>query len=118
MALTVAAKSYVADGFSSDSVHFQGPGKTSLLKDDIVQKRFAPKPTTANSGSLKYLLKLVRSHTLTGAKTITGDGSVELMITRPVGISDADTDLYLTDLGAYIASAAFKTLVKTSQVNG
>lgn len=118
MALTVNAKSYVADGFQADSVHFQGPGKTSLLKDDIIQKRFAAKPTATNSGVQKYLLKMVRSHSLTGAKTVTGDGGVEIMISRPVGISDADSDLYLTDLGAYIASAAFKALVKTSQVNG
>lgn len=118
MALVVNAKSYVADGFQADSVHFQGPGKTSLLKDDIIQKRYAPKPTVAFSGNLKYLCKLSRSHALTGAKTVTGDSGVELLITRPVGISDADSDLLLTDLGAYIASPAFKAMVRTQQVNG
>lgn len=118
MALTVNAKSYVADGFQADSVRFQGPGKTSLLKDDLIQKRYPAKPTVAYSGNQKYLLKLSRSHTLTGAKTVTGEGNVEIIITRPVGISDPDSDLYLTDLGAYIATAAFKAFVRTQQVNG
>lgn len=118
MALTVNAKFYVADGFQADSVHFQGPGKTSLLKDDIIQKRYLAKPTTTYSGNSKFLIKLVRSHTLTGAKTTVSDSGVEVLITRPVGMSDADSDLLLTDLGAYIASAACKSAVKLGQPNG
>lgn len=118
MALTVNAKSYVADGFATDSVHFQGPAQTSTVKDGLIQKKYAPKVTPTSSGKNRYLVKLARNHTLTGAKETVGDGAAELLFTYPVGISDADRDSYCSDLGAYIASAAFKTALKTAQVNG
>lgn len=118
MALTVNAKSYVADGFQSDSVHFQGPANTTSVKDQLIRKRFAAKPTDTYSGNTQYLVKANRTHTLTGAKTVSGDGSAELLFKLPVGISDADRDSYCNDLGAYIASAAFKADLKAGQVNG
>lgn len=118
MALTVNAKSYVADGFQADSVHFQGPANTTSVKDGMIRKRYAPKPTDSYSGNSQYLLKVARTHTLTGAKTSTGDGSAEILFKLPVGINDADRDAYCSDLGAYIASAAFKADLKAGQVNG
>lgn len=118
MPLTINAKSYVADGFTSDAVHFQGPAQTTTVVDGVIQKRYAPKPTPSSSGKSRYLFKLNRSFTLTGAKETVGAGAVELVVTVPVGISDADRDAMLTDVGTYIATAAFKAAVKTGQVNG
>lgn len=119
MSLTVNAKSYTADGFQSDSVHFQGPAKTTTVKDDIIRKRYAARGATpTNSGRIRYLLKLARTHALTGALSSVGDGSLELLYTLPVGISDADRDAYCNDIGAYIASAGFKADLKSQQVNG
>lgn len=118
MALTVNAKSYVADGFTADAVHFQGPAQTTTVVDGLIQKRYAPKPTPSSSGKNRYLTKLNRTATLTGAKESAGLNSVEVLITTCVGTSDADRDAMLADVGTYIASAAFRAAVKTGQVNG
>lgn len=118
MALTVNAKSYVADGFQADSVHFQGPANTTTVKDVIIQKRYAAKPTDVSSGKSRFLLKVERTHTLTGAKQPVENGSTELLFVLPIGISDADRDAYCADIGAYIASASFKAALKALQPNG
>lgn len=118
MALTINAKVYTADGFGQDSVHFQGPAQTSTVSDGLVQKKYNPKPTTTSSGKSRYLVKLARSHALTGAKELVGSGSGEILFTIPVGISDDDRDAYCADLGAYIASEGFKARLKTLQTNG
>lgn len=118
MALTLNAKTYTADGFATDSVHFQGPLQTTTVNDGLIQKKYKAKPTTTSSGKSGFLLKLARSHTLTGAKETVGEGSVAVNFTIPVGISDADRDAYCADLGAYIASAGFKAALKAGQPNG
>lgn len=118
MALTVNAKTYTADGFDTNSVHFQGPAQTTTVIDSLIQKRFPPKPTATSSGKSRFLLKIDRSHTLTGALETVSKGGAEVMFTLPVGISDADRDAYCADLGAYIATAGFKAALKTGQVNG
>lgn len=118
MALTVNAKSYVADGYSTDSTRFQGPAKTVSSKDNLIQKKTDPKPTDAYSGNSRYMVKLTRTHALTGAKTVSADGAVEVNFSLPVGISSTDVDAYCNDLGAYIASAAFKAALKTLQTTG
>lgn len=119
MALTINAKSYVADGFSPDSVHFQGPANTTTVKDQFIQKRYATRSKSMSfSGFKKFLLKLARTHTLTGALTPVAEGSVQVLFDLPVGVSDADRDSYCNDLGAYIASVGFKAALKAEQVNG
>lgn len=118
MPLTVNAKVYTADGFSSDAVHFQGPAHTINALDTLIQKRYMPKPTPDSSGKSRYLVKLDRTATLTGAIEPRGKNSAEVMFTVAVGTSDADRDALATDLGTYIASAAFKALLKSGQTNG
>jgi hypothetical protein len=118
MSLTVNAKTYTADGFGPDSVHYQGPANTTTVKDGLIQKRYPAKVTPTSSGKSRYLLKANRTHTLTGALETVADGSMETLFTFPVGISDADRDAYCNDFGAYIASAAFKAALKAGQVNG
>lgn len=118
MALTVNAKSYVADGFDTNSVRFQGPANTTTVVDRLIQKKTDAKPTSLFSGLVRFMVKLTRTHTLTGAKTDAANSTVDINIARPVGISDADSDALVADLGAYIASSAFKTALKTGQTNG
>jgi hypothetical protein len=118
MALTLNAKSYVADGWDTNSVRFQGPAHSTSVLDRLLQKITPAKPTALFSGLARFQVKLTRTHSLTGAKTATGNSTVDINIARPVGISDADSDALVTDLGTYIASAAFKTALKTSQPNG
>lgn len=118
MSLTVNAKAYTADGFSTDSVHFQGPAQTTTVVDGLIQKRYAPSVTPTSSGKTRFMVKFDRSHTLSGAKETVGSGSLQLLFTLPVGISDADRDAYCADAGAYIASAGFKAALKAGQPNG
>lgn len=118
MALTINTKTYTADGWDRDAVRFQGPANAGLVKDRLIQKKWDAKPTDTYSGNNRYMVKLQRTHTLTGAKTAVADGSVTLEAVLPAGMSDADRDAYFADLGAYIATAGFKAAVKTGQVNG
>lgn len=119
MSLSVNAKTYTADGFTADSVHFQGPNKSTTVVDDLIRKRYPVKgANSGNSGYVRYLLKLARSHSLTGALTTQGGGYIEVHFLLPVGISDADRDAYCADIGAYLATAGFKADLKSAQVNG
>lgn len=118
MALTVNAKSYTPDGWDLNSVRFQGPAHTVSVKDRIIQKKSDAKPTATYSGNNRYQVKVVRTHTLTGAKTAIADGYADLQFLLPAGMPAADIDAYCADLGAYIASAAFKTALKAGQTNG
>jgi hypothetical protein len=118
MALTVNAKAYTADGYDKDSVRFQGPAHTVSAKDRLVQRKSDPKPSALYSGNARYNVKLTRTHTLTGAKTPTGDGFAQLDFQLPVGMPSADVDAYCADLGAYIATAGFKAALKAGQTNG
>lgn len=118
MALTINAKSYTADGWDTNSVRFQGPAHSTSSKDRVIQKKADPKPTELFSGVARYQLKFSRTHTLTGAKTPTADGGMDINFALPVGMASADIDSYCADAGAYIASAAFKAALKAGQTNG
>lgn len=116
--MLVNAKTYTADGWDTNSVRFQGPANTTSVKDRLIQKKTDAKPTDLFSGVSRFQVKLTRTHTLTGAKTVAADGSADLNFALPVGILPADVDAYCADLGAYIASAGFKAALKAGQTNG
>lgn len=118
MALTVNAKTYTVDSINGSTFGFQGPANTTLVKDRMTQKTAVPKPSAAFSGNSRFDIAFYRSHTLTGAKTATADGSMKIGFVLPVGISGADVDSYCADAAAYIASAAFKANLKAGQANG
>lgn len=117
MSLTINAKTYTADSFSTSQVGYIGASKTVSVKDDVVLKRTAPKGTDVFSGVGRTSAKLTRTLTLTGAKTLTGDGIVEISVSVPVGFASADVDALLNDMGAFLASASFKTHVKSQQIS-
>lgn len=116
MALTINAKTYTADAYQKDSVGYIGAGKTVSVKDDVVLRRTAPKATGTFSGLGRTTAKLQRTLTLTGALTPTGDAGVQIDVFVPVGYTAADVDTLLNDMGAFLASASFKTHVKSQQI--
>jgi hypothetical protein len=113
MSLTINAKTYSPDSYQQNTVGYIGSLKTVSVKDDVVLKRVQPKPTPVFSGVGRTEAKMTRTLALTGALTPTGDGIVDINISVPVGFVAADVDSLLNDMGAYLASASFKTLVKT-----
>jgi len=117
MALTINAKTYTADSFQKDIVGYIGSLKTVSVKDDVKMARTAPKATTTFSGLGRTSCKLTRTLTLTGALTPTGDGIVTIDVAVPVGYTAADVDALLNDMGAFLASASFKTHVKSQQIS-
>jgi len=117
MSLTVNAKTYTADRVGQDSVGYVGPADTLSVKDEILLARTEPKPTPTFSGVARYRVKLTRTHTLTGALTTSHPSVSALDHSIPVGASDADIDAICADLGAYIASAAYKAALKKLTVN-
>lgn len=117
MSLTVNAGTYNADSYGSNSMGYIGPLKTSSVKDDLILRRTAPKATNNFSGVARTQAKLTRTKTLTGALTPSWDLIADLQFSLPVGIADADVDSLCADLGALIASASFKTHLKTQKIS-
>lgn len=117
MSLTINAKTYTADSFQQNQVGYIGTLKTVSAKDDCVLRRTAPKATDVFSGVGRTSAKLTRTLTLTGAKTPTGDAICDISVSVPVGYAAADVDAVLNDMGAFLASASFKTHVKSQQIS-
>jgi len=116
MTLSINAKTYTGNLYSPTSVVYNGPIKTASIKDDVRLGQTAPKPTDVFSGLGRTQAKLTRTLTLTGALTTTGDAILTIDVAIPVGFASADVDTLLNDMGAFLASASFKTHVKTPQV--
>jgi hypothetical protein len=116
MSLSINSKTYTADSFQKDTVGYIGTGKTVTVKDDVKMARTAPKPTTTFSGVGRTQAKLTRTLTLTGALTPNWDAIVAIDVSVPAGYTAADVDAMLNDMGAFLASASFKTHVKSQQV--
>jgi hypothetical protein len=87
------------------------------IKDAVLLARTAPKPTTEFSGVGRTMAKLTRTFSLTGALTPTADGILEISGQIPVGAASADVDALAADMGAWIASAQGKALLKSLLVN-
>lgn len=117
MSLSINAKTYALYSAAPNLVGYSGPGHTSSAKDRCNLGRTVAKPTSVFSGVTRSDGKLVRTLTLTGALTPTGDAILEIKTSIPVGAASADIDAILDDMGAFLASATYKTVVKNSQIN-
>lgn len=117
MALTVNASTYNADSFGSNNVGYIGPAKSGSAKDDLVLRRTVAKPTSTFSGVNRSQAKLTRTATLIGALTPSHDAIMDISTNLPVGISDAAIDAMCADMGAFVASASFKTHLKSLKVS-
>lgn len=117
MTLTVNAKTYTADSFGKDAVGYIGPAQTGSVKDTLVLRRTAAKPTKTFSGVVRGLVKLTRTHTLTNALNPAWDSVTNVDVSLPVGVAAADVDAICDDLASHIGSASFKTFLKTQKIN-
>jgi hypothetical protein len=117
MALTINAKTYTADLFGTSAVGYVGSGHTVSVKDDVRLSRVAPKPTSTFSGVGRTSAKMTRTVTLTGSLNPSWDTILDVQVTVPVGMASADIDTLLNDMGAFLASASFKTHVKGQQIS-
>lgn len=117
MSLTINAKTYTADSFQQNKVGYIGSLKTVSVQDDVALMRTQPKPTVTFSGVGRTTAKMTRTLSLSGALTPQGTGIVEINVSVPVGYASADVDALLNDMGAFLASASFKSHVKSQQVN-
>lgn len=117
MTLTVNAKTFTGDSFQKDSVGYTGPAHTLSSKDYLTLSRVAPKPVENHSGVARAQVKLTRTLALTGALTPNHDGIVTVPVSIPVGAASADIDAILNDIGAFVSSATFKTIVKSQLIN-
>lgn len=117
MSLSINAKTYTADNYGANAVSYVGPAHTLSVLDDVRVARTAPKPTALFSGVGRTSCKLTRTLTLTGALTPTGSAILEINVSVPVGTAAADIDTLLNDMGAFLASATYKTHVKGLQIS-
>lgn len=117
MALTINAKTFSADSFQKDSVGYTGPAHTLTNKDYVRLSRVTAKPTANLSGVARTEAKLTRTLALTGALTTSHDAILSVPISIPVGAASADIDSMLNDMGAFVASATFKSHVKSQLIN-
>jgi hypothetical protein len=117
MSLTVNAKTYTPDSFGLNSIGYVGPANTVSVKDSIRLSRVAAKPVPTSSGVSRAGVKLTRTFTLTGAVEPSRDSSMDVSITVPVGSSSADIDAISNDMGAWIATTAFKNLLKQGLIS-
>lgn len=116
MSLTINSKSYALDSNSAGTADYAGPANTMSLKDILRLARTAPKPTAIFSGVSRTMSRFSKTYTLTGALTPTAVGAVEINSSLPVGAADADIDTLCADLGSYVTSAAFKSLLKKQTI--
>jgi len=116
MSLTINAKVYNADKYSSDAIGYVGAAHTLSILDDVQLSRVVPKPTNVFSGVGRTSAKLTRTLTLTGALTPTGNAIVQVNVSIPVGAASADIDALLNDMGSFLSSASAKTHVKGLQI--
>jgi hypothetical protein len=117
MALTVNAKTYTADSFGLNAVGYVGPANTVTTKDTIRLSRVAQKPVSTSSGVARAGVNLTRTLTLTGAIEPSRDSSFSLNVTIPIGAAAADLDAISNDMGAWIATTAFKNLLKNALIS-
>lgn len=117
MSATMNAKTYSLYSAGPNLVAYAGPNHTASVKDKLSLGRTDAKPTSVFSGVVRSDGKLTRTLTLTGALTSTGEAILEIKTSIPVGVASADVDTLLNDMGAYLASAEYKTIVKNSQIN-
>jgi hypothetical protein len=112
MSLTFNTKVFTADSFAANAVNYAGPAHTLSIRDDLLMTRQAARETSVFSGVGRFRAKLGRTLTLTGAKTTSHEGILDLSGSMPVGAAGADIDAMVNDFAALLALAAFKTVAK------
>ena len=117
MALTVNAKTYSNDvPRGSDSYRYLGTAHTASKADYIDLYRTSAPEGDEGKVKSKGRAKLTRGVT-NGTSQLATDLIFDCNCMVPTGTASAEIDSALNDLGAWIASAAFKSVVKNGTIN-
>ncbi len=114
MALTISTKTYNFDtNPSPDSAKYIGPAQTSVIKDSVVLKRTAPKPTKDFAGVVRVAVKTVKNVLING---VYRDVLAETVISYPVGADATTVTAIRVDHSSALAAAPTQTLVDNSKI--
>lgn len=110
MALTIATKTYNFDSNpTADSARYTGPAQTAVVKDEVLLKRQAPKVTLTSKGSVKRILKTVKSEV--DAQGVLRIVSAETYVSYDVGASPTLVTALRVDHAALLSHACAQTLI-------
>jgi len=117
MSLTLNAKSYTNDvARGSDAYRYLGPLNTASFADYVDLYRTAASNVDNGTAKSKSRLKLTRSAT-DGTSQLATDLILDLGCSIPAGTASAEIDSLIDDVAAFVATAAFKNLVKSHIIN-
>lgn len=108
MSMTISTKTYAQDSVQKDIAVYAGPANTFSVKDTLTLKRTAPKPTKDFAGVARASAKFTKTVS-TGTLT-TADAIVEVSVSLPVGMSEANVTSLEADLVSFVGLAAFHDL--------
>lgn len=115
MALTISTKTYSFDtNPTPDSALYTGPAKTSTIKDNVIIKRVAPKPTKDYGGVVRSSEKTVKTVLING---IARDLIAETTFNYPAQALPADVTTLRVDHSNLVANAATQTLVDNGKIS-
>lgn len=117
MTITVNTKDYTFDTNPAPNIgRHKGPAHTYQAKDYLDLKRTDPKPTADFAGVARAGAKFVRTVTLAdGSK---GDAIIDVNVSLPVGMAEADIDSLRDDTGDFLLSPAADDLFVKQKING
>lgn len=115
MSLTVNTKTYDEDSPLAGGKRYTGPAHNLNVLDMADLKRTLPKPTADSLGNLRGQLKATRSLT-DGTNVLSSPALLDVQWRIPVEAQGTEIDTLIDDYAAFIASAAFKDLVKKQKI--
>jgi hypothetical protein len=117
MTITVNTKAYTFDtNVTPDIARHKGPAHTFEVKDYLDLKRTAPKPSADFAGVARAGVKFVRTVTL--ADSSKADAIIEVNVSLPVGMAEADIDSLRDDTGDLLLLTAADDLFVKHKIIG
>lgn len=114
MPLIISTKTYTFDtNPTPESARYIGPAQTASVKDNVVLKRQAPKPTKDFAGVARSSEKTTKSVVIDG---VTRDLIAETNFSYPVGADAATVTALRADHSSLLASAPTQTLVDNAKI--
>lgn len=114
MSLTISTKTYTLDSNPTpDSARYTGPANTAVVKDIVLLKRQAPKPTKDFAGVVRSSIKVVKTVMIgVTPRDLIG----ELTFSYPVGTLAADVTALRVDASNALANAMAQTLIDNAKL--
>lgn len=115
MSLTISTKTYTFDtNPTPESAKYYGPAQTATVKDFVVLKRQAPKPTKDFAGVARSGIKTVKSVVIDGQ---TRDLIAETFFSFPVGADAGTVTALRADHASMMSSTPTTTLVDGGKIS-